>query len=268
MNSLIRQFFSADKSGEGAFKEVLFLSESPELSWEAAEKKSSDLPRAWFELSRLSPKDRVEFTRDFWLDRLPYHPSAHPLFYEFFEQLDDVAVVLTQTDEEENLSAELVYSLGDNSCFFRGKPPCSDEDLLELRNEIRIPLPQDYLSFVRIHSGFGKLSEMGLLPLGEVANAKRRLMDLILRSEKRLMSGKQRVEPGSLIPFYEAFGLDSFQCFYADWYPSNEMGNVYLSGIDYTISDTSKTGTWPDSLAFPTFSDWLAYYLQGMSIAP
>jgi len=269
MNSLIRQFFTVNKTDENPFGQVLFLSESRELSWEEVEKKCPELPRGWFELSRLPARDRVEFTRDFWLDRLPYHPSAHPLFYEFFEQLDDVAVILTQTKEEESLSPELVYSLEDNGCFFRGKPPCSDEDLLELKNEIRIPLPQDYLSFARIHSGFGKLSEMGILPLGEIGSVRRRVLDLIVRSEKRLVNGMgKRVDPGSLIPFYEAFGLDSYQCFYADWYPSNEMGNVYLSGIDYTISDTNKSGIWADSLAFPTFSDWLVYYLQGMNVSP
>ncbi len=270
MNSLVRQFFSAGEKEEVPFSEILFLDEGSKLSWEEASKKSPDLPRGWYELSRVAPKDRVEFTRDYWLDRLPYHPSAHPQIYEFFEQLDDVAVVLARPKDEEAFVPELVYSLEDDSTFFRGRPPCSEEDLFEMRSEIRMPLPNDYMSFVRIHSGFGKLSEMGLLPVGEIGDAKRRVLEMVTRSERSLRSGSSgnRVDPGSLIPFYEAVGLSCFQCFYADWYPGNEMGNVYLSGIDYTISDTTKNGSWAEGLAFATFLEWLAFYLQGMNVSP
>ena len=271
MNSMVRQFFTTGKEEENSFKEVLFLTEEIAVNWVEISKKSPDLPRGWFELSRLAPRDRVEFTRDFWLDRLPYHPTAHPLIYEFFDQLDDIAVVLIQTEKDEPMFPELIYSLEDNSSFFRGRPPCSEEDLLELKNEIGIPLPQDFLSFLRIHSGFGKLSEMGLMPASEISDSKRRILEIVTLSERPLKMGKindTRVDPHSLIPFYEAFGLSSFQCFYADWYPGSEMGNVYLSGIDYTISDTSKRGAWADGLAFPTFLEWLAYYLQGMNVSP
>jgi len=271
MNSLVKQFFSAGEKKEMQYVDVIFLDEMMKLSWEEVSKKSPDLPRGWYELSRVTPKDRVEFTRDYWLDRLPYHPSAHPQIYEFFDQLDDIAVVLAMQKDEEAFLPELVYSFEDNSTFFRGKPPCSEEDLFEMRCEIRMPLPNDYLSFVRIHSGFGKLSEMGLLPVGEIGDAKRRVMEMVTRNERPLKAGTgagRRVDPGSLIPFYEAVGLSCFQCFYADWYPGNEMGNVYLSGIDYTISDTTKSGSWAEGLAFSSFLEWLVYYLQGMNVSP
>lgn len=264
MNSLIRQFFTGKK--ENQFKEVLFLSEEPNAVWESISKIAFNLPRGWFELSRLSARDRVEFSRDFWLDRMPYHPSAHPAFFEFFEQLDDVVVVLASQRAGQPLEAELVYSLADNSSFFRGKPPCTDEDLQDLKNEIGVSLPRDFLSFAKIHNGFGKLSEMGLLEVGEMAHAKRRVMDLLIQTDKRIRSGEVDVDPGALIPFYEVFGLASFQCFYTDWYPGNEMGNVYLSGIDYILSDVSDKKMWAESFAFPTFSEWLAYYLQGMNL--
>lgn len=264
MNSLVRKFFS--RSEETPFKESIFLSEEPNANWEEISKKAPDLPRGWFELSRVSPQDRVEFTRDFWLDRIPYHPSAHPAFFEFFEQLDDVAVVIMRLKEDEPFMSELVYSLADNSTFFRGKPPCKESELDELKHEIELTLPHDYLSFARIHNGFGKLSEMGLLEIEEIAHAKRRVMDLLIQTDKRVKSGDLDVDPGALIPFYEALGLASFQCFYTDWYPGSEMGNVYLSGIDYTLSDVSDKKAWTENLAFPTFSEWLAYYLQGMNL--
>lgn len=259
MNSLVRKFFAGNE--EVAFKESLFLSEDPNAKWDEASKKAPDLPRGWFELSRVSPQDRVEFTRDFWLDRMPYHPSAHPAFFEFFEQLDDVAVVITRRKGDELFVSELVYSLADGSTFFRGKPPCKEGDLHELKNEIDVSLPHDYLSFVKIHNGFGKLSEMGLFEIEEIAHARRRVMDLLLQTDKRVQA-----DPGALIPFFEALGLSSFQCFYTDWYPGSEMGNVYLSGIDYTLSDVSDKKGWAENLAFPTFSEWLAYYLQGMNL--
>lgn len=264
MNSLVQQFFSVNQ--ESQFGEVRFLSEEKGLTWEEVSKHALDLPRGWFELSRISPQDRIEFTRDFWLDRMPYHPSAHPAFFEFFEQLDDIAVVLTGRVKGEPMDAELVYSLADNSSFFRGKAPCSDQEVQELKEELKVNLPRDYLAFLKIHNGFGKLSEMGVLESSELADARRRVMDLILRSEHGLRSGAKNIDPGSLIPFYEALGLSSFQCFYSDWYPGSEMGNVYLSGIDDTISDVSEKKAWVENLAFPTFSDWLKYYLQGMNL--
>lgn len=262
MNSLARQFFSGSK--ENQFKEIRFLSDEPGSNWEEISKIAYDLPRGWYELSRISSQDRVDFTRDFWLDRIPYHPSAHPAFFEFFEQLDDIGVVLMRRAEGEPMDAELVYSLADNSSFFRGKPPCQDADIYELKSELDVNLPRDYLSFLKIHSGFGKLSEMGVLEAQEIPDARRRVIDLLLKADKRVKSGENDVDPGALIPFYEALGLSSFQCFYTDWYPGSEMGNVHFSGLDYTISDVSHKKLWTENLAFPTFSEWLSDYLQGM----
>lgn len=264
MNPLCRKFFAVSK--DSPFRAVRILSEEPQSSWEEVNQLAFDIPRGWYELSRVSPRDRIEFTRDFWLDRIPYHPSVHPAIFEFFESLDDVVVVLVQRVEEEPMDAELVYSLADNSSFFRGKPPTNDEQLLELKKELDVNLPRDFLSFLKIHNGFGKLSEMGLLESQDIPDARRRIIDLIIKSNKGIKAGSKEIDPGSLIPFFEALGLSSFQCFYADWYPGSEMGNVYFSGIDYTISDVSQKTAWIENLAFPTFSEWLSFYLQGMNL--
>lgn len=259
MNSLVDQFFSGNR--ESLFQEVRFLSQEPNAKWEEVARVAFDLPPSWFELSRISPRDRIEFTRDFWLDRIPYHPKAHPALFDFFENLDDVGVVLTRRMNDEPMDAELVYSLKDGSSFFRGKPPASEGEAQELKHALEVALPKDYLSFLRIHNGFGKLSEMGLLESTEILDAKKKVFDLLLKAEKRM-----HADPGSLIPFYETLGLASFQSFYTDWYPGSEMGNVYVSGIDYTISDVSNKKLWTENLAFPTFSEWLIYYLQGMNL--
>lgn len=73
------------------------------------------------------------------------------------------------------------------------------------------------------------------------------------------------VNPKSLIPFYESFGMPFFQCFWGDWYPQNVMGmgNVYFSMTSKTISDPLN---YEDSsslnMAFTTFIDWLMFYLE------
>lgn len=263
MNSLVRKFFSENQ--DVSFREVLYLTETDKVKWDEISKKAPDLPRGWFELSRVSAADRVEFTRDFWLDRIPYHPSAHPAIFDFFEQLDDIAIVLYRKDEGQ-FQSEMVYSLADNSSFFRGRPPCKEREIEELKRELEVDFPRDYLAFLRLHNGFGKLSEMGMLEAEEIAHARRRVMDLLLRTEKRIRSGGMDVDPSALIPFYEVLGLSSFQCFFTDWYPGGEMGNVYLSGIDYTISDVDDKKAWAEHFAFPTFSEWLVGYLQGMNL--
>ncbi|HAB99089.1 MAG TPA: hypothetical protein DCE71_04635 [Parachlamydiales bacterium] len=160
----------------------------------------------------------------------------------------------------------MVYSLADNSSFFRGLPPCTDEEFRQIQVEIPYDLPRDFQAFCRIHHGFGKLSELGLLTLDEMIEEREHVIQSILEANSILRSGDQNIDPNLLIPFYESFGLASYQCFYADWYPASEMGNIYLSGIDYTVSDITDRRTWSEHLAFPTFIEWLVYYLEGMTL--
>jgi len=266
MNFLVKQFFSkGEGKGEIRFQEVCFL--DSQMDWEQALIKAPSLPRPWFELSRISVEDRIEFVRDFWLDRLPYSPTSYPEIVNFFQRLDDIGIVLHRQSQEELFSVEMVYSLKDDSCFFRGLPPASDEEWDQLRSELQIQLPLDFQAFSRIHNGFGKLSELGLLRLEDLFEERRAMIDSLLTSESVLRSGEKLVDPQSLIPFYESFGLASYQCFYSDWYPGFDMGNIYLSGIDYTISDITDSKAWAEHLAFASFLDWLAYYLDGADLS-
>lgn len=70
------------------------------------------------------------------------------------------------------------------------------------------------------------------------------------------------VDPKTLIPFYESFGMPFFQCFWAEWYPEQEMGNVYYSGETHSISSVRIVGDASENMAFPTFIDWLIFYLE------
>ncbi len=265
MNALVREFYqTSGKEGESVFHSVLFLSESEE-SWEAASAKCAELPRGWYELCCLPTVDRISFTREFWTGRLPYQPAFCKVLSDFFTKLEDVGVVLSKTSPGAPWNAEMVYSLKENRSFFRGPPPCKDEDIEQLKMIANVMLPRDYLSFLRIHNGFGKLSELGLLKASQAIRMKEKVMNFLLSNERPLMHRGRVVDPASLIPFFESFGTESYQCFFADWYPGNEMGNVYLSGIDYTISDCADPKEWADQLAFPSFLDWLAFYLEGNS---
>lgn len=265
MNSQIREFFRAAGTQEPHFQEVRFLQEEPNAKWE--EVSDWGLPRGWFELSRISPQDRVEFTYDFWMGILPYHPIATETIRDFFKQLDDIGVVVCRQTKEEPWRAELVYSLRDNSSFFRGLPPAHDEEMSAAWRQLGQELPRDFQAFARLHNGFGKQSELGLLPLEDLSEARRRLIDLIVRQDKPLRSGESIIDPHYLYPFYEEYG-GGCQCFSAEWYPSSEMGNVYFSGIDYIVSDTSDQGAWAEQLAYPSFLEWLSGFISGMNIAP
>lgn len=267
MNSQAREFFRADgPKSEVHFHEVRFVSEEPEAQWE--ELSPTGLPRGWFELSRIQPLDRVEFTREFWLGRLPYQPAATDRIAKFFDLLDDVAVILCRQTIEEPWQPELIYSLADNSSFFRGLPPADEEEIDWARASLRVELPRDYKAFHRIHNGFGKLTEMGLIPLEELADVREKLLDQLLRANHPLTTSEQWVNPYTLYPFYEVFGMGSYQCFCSEWYPGSEMGNLHFSGIDGTLSDVSERRSWAENLAYPTFLDWLAAFLEGVNIAP
>lgn len=261
MNELVGQFFKE-------YKQVRILNEENEIDWSEASQLAIDLPRGWFELSRVSTSDRISFVREFWQRLLPYHPEAHAKVSDFFSRLDEILVILSKKNEEDPLSAELIYSLYDNRSFFRGLPPADAIQIEELEAEIKTSLPKDYLSFLQIHNGFGKLSSLAVFPSEFVNEMRERVLEMLLESTQPLRMNGKIIDPGSLIPFFEEEGLFSFQCFYSEWYPASEMGNVYLSGIDYTISDISDRKSWRENFAFPTFMEWLGEYLEGMNVSP
>lgn len=266
MNPLAQEFYQTSGKEEGSFfHSAIFLPDSSE-SWDQVKEKCPSLPRGWYELSRLVPTDRISFTRDFWMDRMVNYPAFCRFLLDFFARLDDVGVVLAQTSQGAPWIAEKVYSLKENRSFFRGLLPGSDSDIEELKCSAGVHLPRDYLSFLHIHNGFGKLSELGLMSTAQAIEAREELLNSLLSNEKHLMHRGRVVDPKSLIPFFKSFGVESYQCFFAEWYPGSEMGNVYLSGIDYTMSDCASRNEWVDQLAFPTFLDWMTFYLEGNSL--
>ena len=262
MNPLAKKYY--ELGGESNIQEVLILSEETTLNWNEISEKIPEIPRGWFELSRISPEERIEFVTDLWLDRLPYHPGGQSVISHFFSRLDDIAILVVRREGE--YSAEMVYSFADNRSFFRGLPPATEEDVRVFKRELGIQVPYDYLSFLRLHNGFGKLSEIEIIRMEDIATAREAVREIVTNTDHVIEWKNHIIDPEALIPFYEDYGLNSFQCFFTDWYPGSEMGNVYLSGISYTMSDTTERSHWIEQRAFTSFLEWLAIYLEGMSV--
>ncbi len=259
MNSHVRRFyrkFADEDVSSHLYHEVIALHETPQVSWEEITLKAPTLPRGWHELARLDPLDRIEFIRGFWLSALPYIPHVYSALDQFFSNLDDVGVYITQLSYDSLYECEIVYSVRNESCFFRGAPPASQEEIRSFSLHFNSMLPEDYLSFLKIHDGFSKNTDTGILKTKTV-----KLLYQQFQLQEISHLGKE-IEPGDLIPFYESFGLKNYQCFFAGWTPGKQIGNVYYSTAEKAISDCHNKQTWAQNLAFPTFSDWLIFYLE------
>jgi hypothetical protein len=124
-------------------------------------------------------------------------------------------------------------------------------------------LPNDYMAFLQIHNGFCKATDCtGILAAESVPESTEILRMLIQQNDPMMTSQDKIIDPKTLIPFYESFGMPFYQCFWTEWYPEQEMGNVYYSGVENTISDVFRGILGSEIMAYPTFIDWLMFYLE------
>jgi hypothetical protein len=165
----------------------------------------------------------------------------------------------------------MVYSMKDNGSFFHGGPPLEEKETLQLQEDFQVGiapennlLPLDYLAFLQIHDGFCKYTDTGLILSTELLESYNTLQRILLEKDPLFSEKGVEVNPRSLIPFYESFGLQAYQCFWGDWYAEQEMGNVYYSSAEQTLSKVGKKDDWVENLVFPTFLDWLAFYLEAV----
>lgn len=263
----IREFFSqaSDKAPQGNFHSVIALHDDPEITWKSLEKRLPNLCKGWFELSRLPSKDRIDFTRDYWLTTLPYKPKNHEALIVFFGQLDDIGIFIVQKKFDDPYECRFVYSLQNGKGFYHGGIGLKEREIESLQKIFPdVLIPEDFRLFLQIHNGFSKSTDTGVLRVEEFEECYRRFQQLLEAGDPVLLEDGSSVDPKSLIPFYESFGMPVFQCFWKDWYPEQEMGNVYYSNFTRSISDgrTGKIGA--EKLAFPTFLDWLCFYLEGI----
>lgn len=250
----------------GHFHHVIALHDDPLLDWTEASTLAPRLCRGWYELAQLPVQDRIEFTRDFWLAKLPYHPELTKFLTKFFASLDDIGIFLTQQKYEDPFEAQFVYSLADDSGFFHGGVPAEETEIIALQKEFPdYILPADYLAFLQIHNGFAKLTDTGMTPSMQMKESYETFQKMLEEQNAPVTINKETgasVNPKSLIPFYKSFGLPFFQCFWSEWYPEQEMGNVYYSGQTKTISFCKKKEECMETMAFETFIDWFMFYLE------
>lgn len=266
MDQHVKEFFSqsSDASSHGNFHKVIILHEEPKLDWQTVSKLVPGLCKGWYELAHLSSADRIGFSRDFWLAKFPYHPGLDNFLERFFDSLDDVIVFLTQQKYDDPYEAKLVYSLKDDNGFFHGSLPATDAQIANLQKDFpQFSFPTDYIAFLQIHDGFSKTTDCtGLTKSFKMKKDYDNFQDLLQKQEPIFTKKGTPVNPETLIPFYESFGMPFLQCFWAEWYPENEMGNVYYSSTTKTISDIESSEPSSESMAFPTFLDWLMFYME------
>ena len=266
MDHHIKEYFkesSAKESSVGAYHQVIHLRQDSSMSWQEAVKLSPSLPRGWFELSKLKTEDRIEFCRDFWISRFPFHPDLAPLLTKFFSTLDDLCVFLTQKTFDSPVKPKLIYSIKGDTGFFQGDPPADDYLLSLLQSEFPgVLFPQDYLAFLSIHNGFGKLDDTGILQVQDLKNTYLAFTERLEEQDTIFLEEGVPLNPKHLYPFYESFGTRCYQCFLEDWYPEQEMGNAYYSDMTKSLSPLKSNFAAAEIQAFPTFGDWLFFYLE------
>lgn len=261
----INEFFRplSEDRPQGGFHKVVALHEAPDIGWEQVASITGDLPKGWFEVSQLASEDRIDFISSFWFKQLPFRPRLKTVLTKFFSQLDDIGIFLTQKKEQDPFEVQMVYSVTDDSGFFRGNPPAKPEEIASLASHFReYMLPKDFLAFLNIHDGFFKYLDTGILKSSQIPLVYEMLQKLFSNGGELTTKDGEAVSPKGLIPFYESFGMPSYQCFWGEWYPEDEMGNVYLSGVNRTVSSCKRGRSFSENLAFPTFLDWLMFYLE------
>lgn len=264
MDRHIRNFYRecSDDTPRGHFHSVIDIKKEKNYLWAELVEKCSNLCKGWFELAQLSTQDRIDFTREFWLSKLPFHPGMALFLDKFFSRIDDITPYLVQPASDAPFEAHLVYSLKKGNGFFRGLSPAQEPDLQLLKQQFTgVIFPEEYLAFLQIHNGFCKTTDSGILKAEQVKETYTFLQNLIASKEGIIKSGKKPIDPVKLIPFYQSFGMPFFQCFYTEWYPNNEMGNVYYSHVTNGISNLLEKSS-VQNLAFTTFANWLMFYLE------
>lgn len=265
MDHHIKDFYQAAFEGtpRGNFHRVIALHENEEYKWDAVKKMAPDLPKGWFELARLPVEDRIVFTREYWLSKLTAYPKLNAFLLNFFTHLDDIGIFLIQRKFDDPFECHLIYSLRNDGGFFKGLPPAREQDILKLKQDFSAyNLPEDFFSFLMIHDGFSKTTDTGIIRSSNMLSSYEDFQKMLMAQDTITTNSGEPVNPKSLVPFYQSFGMPFFQCFWGEWYPENEMGNVYFSDTTKTISNVKCKDLCSENLAFPTFAEWLIFYLE------
>lgn len=266
MDSHFSEYFRefCDDGSTGTFHCIIPLHKAPDIAWRSISAQVPTLSKAWFELAQLTTEDRIEFLHQFWESKMIYHRHLSEFLDIFFGSLDDLGIFITQKKYDDPFVPQIVYSIRDNGGFYRGSPPATDEQITNLQNLFpNVILPSDFLTFLQIHNGFYKTTDSTGIMTTETMRANyEEFQGFFAENDFIYTQDKKPIDPKKLYPFYKSFGMPYYHCFWAEWYPENEMGVVYYSSDTKTVSDVSDEGVTMEHLCFPTFTDWLMFYLE------
>lgn len=246
------EYFSQQKR----FHLVIPLHAEKEMSWEKARAFAPSLPKGWWEFSKLEEGVKLEFMRDFWFNALPYLPHIYHFLDGFFAKVKELGVYLAQKNEGGPFTVFLSYSL--QGRFFLGNPPLLEKEIERVKRKTAFPLPRDFLNFLRVHNGFTKGEDKGVFSTFDLSEEEKFFRQRLEGIPEGISLGEEIVPHKKLFPFYKSFALDIYQCFYKDWYPDGEVGNVRCLLSEKMILSSKEEKT----VAFPSFLDWLIFYLE------
>lgn len=189
MNCDLRSFFQR----ENTFSDVLSLHET-HLTYEMVKEKDPSFLREWFEMMRLDHRVRFEFFRDYWLNSLAFTPHTYDAITHFFSRVEDIMVYLMKSGKDAPYVSNLIYCMKEESDFFLGALPLNEKQIEQFAKECNFPLPIDYLHFLRIHNGFRRSKDAGIISSWNMS--------------------KEMKEHSKVFPFYPSF-LD-WLLFYID----------------------------------------------------
>jgi hypothetical protein len=234
--------------------QVIALQDYPKAVFEEWISKAPLLPKGWWELSLLPCADRIDFVSTFWNMRFPYRPHVSKVIQQFFSCVEDLGVYLVKKHSEDCFKAHLVYSMSDEQGFYYGLLSATKEAIKGVHDVVKVRWPEDYLSLLKIHNGFAKNSDEGVLPLEKIMAEKHLMYGECVNGLYQMTFEQEPLDPECLIPFYKK-DAQFYQCFHKEWYPDQEMGSL---GI--LLSQESQRGVCLQQV-FPSFLSWLTMYM-------
>lgn len=217
------------------------------------------VPRIWFDVSKLTQQVGKKFLQDLWLNAFPYLPKLYEAIMRFFSRIERVEVCLGKhrTGRQE-YGIFLIYAMRDSQEVRWGGPPLLERSIVQWQQHFPVDLPEEFLSFFRIHNGFSKNREEGILRADQLLPEHQKLTAL---QEKCGDTGKGSSEwrtlSNVLFPFYRFGQGNGCQCF--DVKERNDEGRA-----DLLCVTTARDGIpceEESERALP-FVDWLIHYLD------
>lgn len=253
MKSFVSEYFKNSAQIEGIvdpFFEFVVL-EKNSFSFSDLKQKVLNFPKGWFDLLQFSSEEKIEFVLNTWIDALPFAPEYHDAIIRFFDSLEDIGIVLIKEFQKSPYSVEMIYSLKNRDLFFRGQPPCDEETIDE---EFDYELPQDYLDFFKIHSGFRKFDDIGFLPGNNLKIYTSMFQQRYLSKIDLIPITEKVCNPNSLVPFYEDKNGGAM-CLNFSPFSDDSLGALCYVSKDFKVSRTFQNHT------SASFLDFLCYYI-------